>query len=141
MNPVLPKQVSDFARACLDTLSSSGIGGHLSLGGAFGLAHYLEYRETHDVDAWWIEPISPAQKERVARELEGALSRFGEVRRRSWGDVLSVELRQQGRTVFSFQIAGRSAQLRAPVPSPWPGGIFVDSFEDLVASKMVALVE
>lgn len=65
---------------------------------------------------------------------------FGEVRTRTWGDVMSVELRQEGRAIFSFQIANRSVLLEAPHPSPWPG-VLVDGLPDLVASKMVALVE
>jgi len=111
------------------------------LGGAFGLAHYFEYRTTHDVDAWWIEPVSQEERKEIIRILEDALRAFGEVRTRAWGDVVSVELRQQEKTVFSFQIARRSVGLQEPVPSPWPGGIRVDSLDDLVAGKMAALVE
>src|SRR5437870_3338550 len=107
MQPVRPSRVPEFAEACLDAISSSGLGRWISLGGAFGLAHYLEYRETHDVDAWWIESAGTEQRQQIARVLETALGRFGEVRVRSWGEVVSVELRQKGRTVFSFQIASR----------------------------------
>jgi hypothetical protein len=136
-----PRQVSEYALVCLQAIAADGLGQHLSLGGAFGLAHYSEYRTTHDVDAWWIEPASQEIRRRVVSVLEEALRRFGSVRTRTWGDVVSVELSREGKTVFSFQIARRSAELQAPVPGPWPGGILVDSFEDLVASKMVALVE
>jgi hypothetical protein len=31
--------------------------------------------------------------------------------------------------------------LREPLPAPWPGGLKLDAFDDLVASKMVALIE
>jgi hypothetical protein len=89
----------------------------VSLGGAFGLAHYYEYRTTHDLDAWWTSEAT-----------------------RAWGDVVSVELRQGGRTTFSFQIAARSALLRNEVAGVWQGDIRVDSFDDLLASKMAALV-
>jgi len=135
-----PTLVSEYARACLEALSSSGCGRWLSLGGAFGMAHYFEYRPTHDVDAWWVGPVNREERHQVIRTLEEALQPFGQVHTRSWGDVVSVELTQQGKTVFSFQIARRSAQLAEPVPGPW-AGIRVDSFADLVASKMVALVE
>ncbi len=40
----------------------------------------------------------------------------------------------------SLQIARRSVQLAESFPSAWEG-IGVDSFDDLVASKMVALIE
>jgi predicted nucleotidyltransferase component of viral defense system len=58
-----------------------------------------------------------------------------------WGDVVSVELELGGKTVFSFQIAERSAQLEEPVEGVWPGGLGLDSFDELIASKMSALVE
>jgi len=139
--PQRPNQVSEYARVCLEALASSGCGSSLSLGGAFGLAHYFEYRTTHDVDAWWVEPVSVEKRQQVIRTLEAALQPYGLVRTRAWGDVVSVEVQQQAKTIFSFQIARRSAELHPPETSPWPGGIRVDSFADLVASKMVALVE
>lgn len=42
--------------------------------------------------------------------------------------------------MFSFQIAERSAQLEPSALTPWTN-VLLDSFSDLVASKMVALVE
>jgi len=42
--------------------------------------------------------------------------------------------------IFSFQIARRSAQLHPSTTSPWEG-VLLDSFEDLVANKMIDLVE
>ncbi len=46
------------------------------------------------------------------------LQPFGEVRTRAWGDVVSVELVQEGRAVFTFQIANRTAQLGSSRPAP-----------------------
>jgi hypothetical protein len=54
--------------------------------------------------------------------------------------VTSIELMDGTQTVFSFQIAHRSAQLEPSQPVPWTE-VLLDSFTDLVASKMVALVE
>ncbi len=102
--PQRPAWVSESARACLDALSASGLGRFVCIGGAFGLAHYFEYRETHDVDAWWVESIASEERDNVLRLLERTLRRFGNVKTRAWGDVVSVELQQQGKTVFSFQI-------------------------------------
>jgi hypothetical protein len=135
-----PKQVSAYSEACLDALAASGAGQWISVGGAFGLAHYFEYRATHDVDAWWMDAATSEDREAVIHVLVATLERFGTVRKRSWGDVVSVELRVGDKTVFSFQIARRSARLAEPVDGPWPG-IRVDTFDDLLASKMVALVE
>lgn len=138
--PQRPSHVSPYAQACLQALAASGLGRNLSLGGAFGLAHYYEYRTTHDVDAWWVEPVSSEVRQTIVAVLEEALRSFGQVRTRTWGDVVSVELISNNKTIFSFQIARRSAELQAPAVGVWPGGIGVDSLPDLVASKMTALI-
>ena len=80
--------------------------------------------------------------------LETTLRSLGQVKTRAWGDVVSVELVRESKTVFSFQtcaehgrsIAQRSAQLEPSNPLPW-AEMRLDSFADLVASKMVAWVE
>ncbi|RJP53296.1 MAG: hypothetical protein C4586_01725 [Anaerolineaceae bacterium] len=102
--------------------------------------HYLDYRPTHDVDAWWSESLTEEQKQAVLRSLETTLSTFGNVRVRSWGDMHSIELSQDGKTVFSFQIARHSVRLEDPVSAGWID-VPLDSLVDLVASKMVALVK
>jgi hypothetical protein len=130
----------DFSEACLQALAAAGMGDKISLGGALGLLHYLDYRPTHDVDAWWTDSASPEDQRRVARIIERTLAPLGPVKTRAWGDMLSIELQRQGRTIFSFQIARRSAQLVPPVPAPWVD-VLLDSLPDLVAGKMVALVE
>jgi len=124
----------------LQALAAQGLGDRISIGGALGLLHYLDYRPTHDVDAWWEPHTTAEERQRVVGVIESTLSSFGPVQTRTWGDVLSVELLQQGRTSFSFQIAHRSAQLLPSAPLPWTD-VLLDSFPDLVASKMVALVE
>lgn len=112
----------------------------ISIGGGLGLLHYLDYRPTHDVDAWWSPEATGEERRKVVALLEETLASLGAVKTRAWGDVVSVEVRREGRTIFSFQVAYRSAQLEPSVASMW-GGVLLDSFSDLVASKMVALVE
>jgi hypothetical protein len=138
--PRRPKDVPPLAEASLDALSRAGIGALISIGGAFGLAHYHEYRSTHDVDAWWDEAAGAAERRAVIAAVESALRPHGEVRTRSWGDVTSIDVHDGRKVVFSFQIASRSALLAPPAPSPW-AGVRVDSLEDLIAAKMTALVE
>ena len=143
MKNILPKQpsnLSPYARDCLDALVKANLADRISLGGALGLFHYLEYRPTHDVGAWWSDSIMEEQKRAVLHVLETTLSAFGKVRRRSWGEMESIELSIDGKTVFGFQIAHRSAQLEQSVSAGWIA-VPLDSLVDLVASKMVALVE
>lgn len=140
LEPRRPTNVSPHSLACLEALSSSGLGRFVSIGGAFGLAHYLEYRETRDLDAWWSDDASPEDRARTVGAIESALRPFGGVRTRSWGDVASVELSTGGKVSFSFQIARRSARLEPGKASAWRD-VAVDGFPDLLASKMEALVE
>lgn len=139
-DPQRPAQIPEYAEACLQALAACGLGRAISIGGGLGLLHYLDYRRTHDVDAWWSPEVTGEEQRQVIALLEETLTSFGQVKRHAWGDVVSVELRREGRTVFSFQIAHRSAQLEPSLPASW-GGVLLDSFPDLVASKMVALVE
>jgi len=105
-----------------------------------GLFHYVDYRPIHDVDAWWSDSAIGAERQEVIQTLEATLAVFGSVRARAWGDVVGVELSQEGKTVFSFQIAARTLRLEEPIGAGWID-IPLDSLADLVASKMTALVE
>jgi hypothetical protein len=140
MQPSRPTHLPDYAQVCLQALSAQGLGDRISLGGAFALLHYLDYRPTHDVDAWWVSSATAEEREKVLNAIGTALAPSGQVQRRAWGDVVSVELVSGGKTVFGFQIASRSAQLHASQPAVWTD-VLLDSFPDIVASKMVALVE
>jgi len=140
MSPRRPTHLPDYAEFCLRALTDRGLGGKISIGGALGLLHYLDYRPTHDVDAWWSPSATAEERDQVIEVIEAVLRAHGQVRRRVWGEVVSVELAEGGKVVFSFQIAQRSAQLQPSVLAGWTD-VQLDSFPDLVASKMVALVE
>jgi predicted nucleotidyltransferase component of viral defense system len=104
------------------------------------LMHYVDYRSTQDVDAWWTDDITAEQQKAVIEAIADSLRPFGLVTTRRWGDVVSVELEEGGRKTFSFQIARRSARLAPPTLAGWLQ-VPLDSLDDLIASKMVALVE
>ncbi len=124
----------------MKALAQANCGAYLSLGGGVGLLHYLDYRATHDVDAWWMPETTALERQQVIETLQAVLRVWGEVRLRVWSEVTSIELLQEGRSIFSFQIAQRSAQLEPSGVTPWVQ-VQLDSLADLVASKMVALVE
>lgn len=71
--PSRPTHVSPHAEACLQALAASGLGDRISLGGAFGLLHYLDYRPTHDVDAWWVSSATEKDRRRVVEAIETVL--------------------------------------------------------------------
>ena len=111
------------------------------LGGYFALQHYLDYRETHDIDAWW----SPAGRDEGALDVARTIFRdttaeFGwEYRERSWGDTVSLEAWEAGRKAFSFQVADRTIELEPPRFGLW-GTIGIESLADNIGAKMNALV-
>jgi len=80
-----PKHIPEYAEACLQALATGKLGEKISLGGAFGLLHYLDYRSTHDVDAWWAPTATAEDRRRVINVLEAALEPFGQVKMRAWG--------------------------------------------------------
>ena len=65
MKSAAPKTISPFARACLEALQNTRLGKYIVLGGAFGLAHYYEYRTTKDVDAWWTNDARETDKNKI----------------------------------------------------------------------------
>jgi hypothetical protein len=135
-----PAHLSVYMRVCLTALADHGLGTAISVGGGLGLLHYLDYRTTHDVDAWWTDAATPAVRAEVIRVLETTLAPYGQIKTRTWGDVVSVELAVEGQAVFSFQIAARAAQLEPSAKLPWVD-VGLDSLSDLIAGKMVALIE
>lgn len=135
-----PTHLSEYTQACLNALADQGLGEAISVGGGLGLLHYFDYRTTHDVDAWWTDAATPPVRTEVIRVLETTLAPYGPIKTRAWGEVVSVELALEGQVVFSFQIAARDAQLEPSTKLPW-ADVWLDSLPDLVASKMVALIE
>jgi hypothetical protein len=138
--PKRPSHIPNYADVCLQAVSEKGLGETISLGGAFGLLHYLDYRATNDVDAWWEASATSEMRQQLIDVVDAALKRFGKVRQRAWGDVISIELLVNGKKVFSFQVAQRSVQLQPSIKLTWTM-VQIDSFADLVASKMMALID
>ena len=116
--PKRPHQLPLYSELCCQCLTENELAHTISLGGAFGLLHYLDYRSTTDVDAWWVT-YDPKERQAVVEAIEKALKAQGDVKVRYWGQVVSVELQQTNKTVFSFQIAERSIQLEPSQPISW----------------------
>ena len=83
--PQCPTHLSEYAEACLLALVESGLSHAISLGGAFGLLHYYDYRPTHYVNAWWTDLATSDMRQRVVEAVLAVLQRQGETRVRVWG--------------------------------------------------------
>jgi hypothetical protein len=140
MSISIPQSPDQYAAICLGALKNSPVGKFISLGGAVGLSLYHEYRASKDVEAWWTPEAAERDKQLVIDFLNATLDEFGNITIRRFGDVVSLDLQQESKIVFNFQIANRSALLRPTVESPWEP-VTLDSMDDLVASKMSALIE
>ena len=139
--PKTPKNLNPLARELLESLAGHAEAAEIVLGGGVALSHYLEYRDTVDVDAWW----RVERREEVSRFLERCMmelaTRHGlTYRRRSWGETESLELMRGSQKTFSFQISKRTLYLDAAIPAEWQP-LWIETLRDNVASKMTALVE
>jgi hypothetical protein len=139
--PTLPKHLNPYARELLESFGGHQEAAEIVLGGGVALSHYLEYRDTVDVDAWWRGTASRSMRELARKSMESTAARLGlSFRLRSWGDTESYELMRGGRKVFSFQISTRTRYLDDPLPADWVP-VMIETLRDNVASKMTALVE
>jgi len=134
-------RTEELATDVLSALTKSPEAGELVLGGYFALRRYVDYRTTHDLHAWWRTGRTEPTMTSVRRAMREAAERHGlELSERSWGETVSLELVEEGRKIFSFQIAVRSVELEPAAESPWPP-LLVESLADTVGSKMNALVQ
>lgn len=134
-------QVDPLAESILSELARRPGSEQVVLGGYFALRYHVDYRTTHDIDAWW-KPRSDAPGTAAIRAAVKSVAdaRGLQFSERQFGETVSFELSREKSKVFSFQIAVRSVELEAPQLSNWPP-ILIETLVDNVASKMNALVD
>jgi hypothetical protein len=139
--PVPPERLSRFAAEVLTLLAGRAAAAEIVIGGGVALGHYLDYRDTFDLDAWWASaPTQPAIDAMKHAVLEVGNRHGLAFASRSWGETMSFELLDGGRKVFSLQIASRDRYLDPTLEAAWPP-VRLETLRDNVASKMTALVE
>jgi hypothetical protein len=104
------------------------------------LQHYLDFRTTMDVDAWWADRILP-ETQALLNVATADLARRHDLTLevRSSRDTSSYELKRGTRKTFSFQIALRDVQLDAPLASAWHP-VQIETLRDNIGARMNALV-
>lgn len=144
MKPPLPQppaSLGPLAREVLEFLAGHADAAEIVIGGGVALAHYLDYRDTHDLDAWWATAPTGAATALLREAVTSVGRRHGlGSAERAWGETLSLELLDADRKVFSLQIAPRDRYLDATLEAAWPP-VRIETLRDNVASKMTALVE
>lgn len=136
-----PTHLDPLPEKVLTRLAGRPESAEIVLGGYFALQHYVGYRDTHHVDAWWrVRPVAETEVAvRSAMEIVARETRC-ELRERRFGETISWELYGEGKKRFSFQIAVRSVELESPVASAWPP-VLLETLRDNIGAKMNALVE
>ena len=67
--PQPPDNLHPFSRELLESLTGHSEAAEIVIGGGVALSHYLQYRDTVDLDAWWrAEPRAEALVFRLARQ-------------------------------------------------------------------------
>jgi hypothetical protein len=136
-----PDDLDPLADKVLARLAGRAEMGEIVLGGYFALKHYLDYRKTHDIDAWWRTRANSATALAIEDIMRSLAADEGlAFQKRVFGDTASFEFIRDKRRVFSFQIAVRSVELEPPVASPWPP-VLIETLADNVGAKMNALVD
>lgn len=138
--PEKPEAPGPIAVELLTELSDFPEAAEIILGGHFALKHYLDYRVTHDVNAWWAN----GRKQNVVDTVRDAMERIAAAHNltltvREWGDVLSLDLQRENKVIFSFQIASRAIELEPSLESSWPP-LRIETLADNLGAKMNALV-
>ena len=139
--PKPPGNLHPLCRELLECLAGHAEAAEIVIGGGVALSHYLEYRPTVDLDAWWHGEPRVHVMAFLEATVQALASRHGfEYRRRSWGETESLELLQGTQKQFSFQISRRTLALDETIPSQWEP-VCIETLRDNVASKMMALVQ
>jgi hypothetical protein len=139
--PRVPDRLHPLSRELLQSLAGHAEAAEIVLGGGVALSHYLEYRDTVDLDAWWRADPRPDVVALLEAAMQAVAARHGlDYRRRSWGETESLELLRDGLKQYSFQISRRTLFLDDVLPSSW-GPVCIETLRDNVASKMTALVQ
>jgi hypothetical protein len=135
-----PRQLDPLAERTLALLAGRPEAGSIIIGGYLALQHYVDYRVSHDIDAWWAHRAEPAVEALLRQVMQQVASEAKmELQERRFGETLSLELVRDGQQRFSFQIAVRSLGLEDAQPSAWPP-LRVETLADNVGAKMNALV-
>jgi hypothetical protein len=135
-----PRRLDPLAERVLSLLSGRPEGNQIVIGGYLALQHYLDYRTTHDIDAWWSGRADPAAEEAIRQVMQHVADETQmALRERRFGDTLSFELMRDDEQRFSFQIATRSIAVEEPRMSAWPP-LRIETLADNIGAKMNALV-
>lgn len=139
--PQVPKNLNPLAREVLEELSQYPGSSEIIIGGGVALQHYLPFRQTVDVDAWWAKGVSEQGLDAVERATETVALRHGyEVDKSSKKESHSFAFKKGEQKQFSFQIALRSLEIDPPFTSAW-SPIKIETLQDNLAGKMNALVK
>jgi len=145
MQPIIPKNLNPLALGVLNALTQHSESNSIILGGYFALKHYLDYRDTKDIDAWWVQGLWEPDQKRLFNDFKKLIEDFAysqnmEIRERKTRNMQSMlKYMQTAKQFFSFQIANREIQLCEPLTSPYPP-ILIETLESSLASRITTFI-
>src|SRR5438105_4699622 len=84
-----PRQIDPLADRVLECLAAMPEAAEIVIGGYLALQHYVDYRRTHDIDAWWRTRASPAAESAIRAAMQRvAAERGDELRERRFGETV-----------------------------------------------------
>jgi hypothetical protein len=148
IRPARPENLDPIASLLLERLRDAPEAAFVVIGGGVALNCYAPPRLTHDVDAWWSQNASVADRvstltriRAIAEEIGASAGLVVVERPRTASEVVSIELQANRRTIFSFQIAPRDVELEPPTVEGSPfAPVPIEAFADNLGAKMTALV-
>jgi hypothetical protein len=79
--PKVPASLDPLARDILERLKGRPEARAVVLGGGVALQHYLEYRRTVDLDAWWEKDVRPEAETVIQAASRSRLATSSSIRR------------------------------------------------------------
>ncbi len=138
--PKQPERLDPLAREVLEQLCGQEFASEIIIGGGVALQHYLPFRTTVDLDAWWQGSPTEASRNLLLSVMQTVANHRGyDLHLRRFRDTESYELKHEDRKVFSFQISKRTIELDVPLESSWPP-VRIETFRDNLGAKMNAVV-
>ena len=144
--PSPPRRLDPIVREMLEALHHQPAAATIVLGGGVAFKHYLDYRDTHDLDAWWSPDATLPERDAALITFRVLLRLIADrhglaVNERRFSEVVSLELHDPAKrqAICSLQLAYRDRFLGPPTPTIWPP-LRIEAMTDTLASKMTALI-
>ncbi len=123
IEPTRPPGLDPLAVEILERLRAYPEANDFVLGGHLALKHYLDYRTTHDINAWWAQESTTDSQHLALERLRDIVKSVAADRGMTFSEraarsMTLLEMQRNAKTIFSVQIADCDIELAEPVRGP-----------------------